>query len=165
MGIVTQDTILFHDTVKRNIAYGSDEATLEKIEQAADIANASEFINGLPEKYDTVIGERGTRLSGGERQRVCIARAILRNPDILIFDEATSSLDNESEAKVQRAIDNLIKNRTTIVIAHRLSTIKHADKIIVLESGKIKEAGTHDELIEKGSLYKKLYDLQFRDRP
>jgi subfamily B ATP-binding cassette protein MsbA len=164
MGIVTQDTILFHDTVKKNIAYGNSKATQEAVEQAAAVANASEFIQALPEKYETIIGERGTRLSGGERQRLCIARAILRDPDILIFDEATSSLDNESEAKVQRAIDNLIRNRTAVVIAHRLSTIKHADRIFVVDEGEIKETGTHDELIEEGGIYKKLYDLQFRDK-
>jgi subfamily B ATP-binding cassette protein MsbA len=164
MGIVTQDTILFHDTVGRNIAYGNDAASAEEIRRAAEVANAADFIDSMPLKYDTVIGERGTRLSGGERQRVCIARAILRNPEILIFDEATSALDNESEAKVQKAIDNLIKDRTAVVIAHRLSTIKHADKIVVLDGGRIREMGSHDELIAKQGIYKRLYDMQFRDR-
>jgi len=164
MGIVTQETILFHDTIRRNIAYGSEEAPLEAVRKAAEVANATEFIEAMAARYDTMLGERGARISGGERQRICIARAILRNPEILIFDEATSSLDNESEAKVQKAIDNLIKDRTAIVIAHRLSTIKHANKIIVIDQGELREAGTHEELMKAGGIYKRLYDLQFRDK-
>ncbi len=163
MGIVTQETILFHDTVRNNIAYGLEGISDEKIRKAAEIANASEFIEELPEKYNTIIGDRGTRLSGGQRQRLSIARAILRNPAILIFDEATSALDNESEAKVQNAIDHLIENRTAVVVAHRLSTIKRANKIIVIDEGIIKEHGTHEELIQHGGVYKRLYDLQFRE--
>jgi subfamily B ATP-binding cassette protein MsbA len=163
MGIVTQETILFHDTVRNNIAYGFENADAATVKKAADVANATEFIENLPEKTGTVIGDRGARLSGGQRQRLCIARAILRNPEILIFDEATSALDNESEAKVQDAIDHLIENRTAVVIAHRLSTIKRASKIIVVAEGEIKEAGTHDELMRTSGIYKRLYDLQFRD--
>lgn len=165
MGVVTQETILFHDTIRRNISYGDEKATLEQVKKAAEVANAAEFIEAMAAKYDTMLGERGARISGGERQRICIARAILRNPDILVFDEATSSLDNESEAKVQAAIDNLIKDRTAIVIAHRLSTIKRANKIIVIDQGEIAEAGTHEELMKLGGTYKRLYNLQFRDKP
>ena len=165
MGVVTQETILFHDTLRRNIAYGNESAALDDIIKASQVANAAEFIDRLPLKYDTLIGERGARLSGGERQRVCIARAILRNPDILIFDEATSALDNESEAKVQEAIDHLIQHRTAVVIAHRLSTIKRANKIVVIDQGAILEMGTHEELMQLDGLYKRLYNLQFRDKP
>src|SRR3989339_34410 len=164
MGVVTQETILFHDTVRNNIAYGSPAASLDDLRKAAAVANALDFIEELPNKWDTIIGERGTLLSGGQRQRLCIARAVLRNPDILIFDEATSALDNESEAKVQEAIDNLIKNRTAIVIAHRLSTIRRADNIVVVDNGSIAETGTHDDLMKNDGIYKRLYNLQFRDR-
>ncbi len=163
MGIVTQETILFNDTVRNNIAYGDPEASFERVVAAARIANAHEFIMELPQDYETVIGERGVKLSGGQKQRIAIARAILKDPKILIFDEATSSLDSESELLVQEALDRLMKDHTTLVIAHRLSTIRKADKIIVIDRGRIVEAGKHDELMERSGLYRKLYDLQFRE--
>lgn len=163
LGIVTQETILFHDSVRNNIAYGLGSVSLNEIEKAATVANAMEFIGSLPQGFDTIIGDRGTKLSGGQRQRLCIARAVLRNPEILIFDEATSALDNESEAKVQVAIDNLIKNRTAIVIAHRLSTIKRASKIAVVDKGQLIEMGSHSELIALGGAYARLYNMQFHD--
>jgi len=162
MGIVTQETILFHDTVGNNIAYGLDEIPLEKIEKAAKAANAHDFILKLPNGYDTVIGERGVMLSGGQRQRLAIARALLKNPPILILDEATSALDTESELLVQEAIERLMSNRTVFVIAHRLSTIQNADQIIVLENGKIAQQGKHQELLNQEGPYKKLYNMQFR---
>ena len=163
MGIVTQETILFNDTVANNIAYGLSNVPMERIIAAAKVANAHEFISGLVDGYETNIGDRGVKLSGGERQRISIARAILKNPPILILDEATSALDTESEILVQQAIDRLMIGRTSIVIAHRLSTIQHATKILVLEEGVLKEVGKHKELLAKPrSLYKKLYDMQFR---
>ncbi|OGC09151.1 ABC transporter ATP-binding protein [candidate division WOR-1 bacterium RIFOXYC2_FULL_37_10] len=162
MGIVPQETILFSGTIKDNISYAKTDATNEEIFEVAQMANAHDFIKAFPEGYETLVGERGVRLSGGEKQRVAIARALLRNPKILIFDEATSSLDTESERLVQEAIDLLMKNRTTIVIAHRLSTVQHADKIIVLDQGKIIESGKHEELLAKDGLYKKLYEMQFK---
>jgi subfamily B ATP-binding cassette protein MsbA len=161
MGIVGQETILFHDTLFNNIAYGKRDATLAQVEEAARAANAHQFISQMPEGYQTVIGERGIRLSGGERQRISIARAILKNPPILIFDEATSALDAQSEALVQQAIDRLMSNRTAIVIAHRLSTVQRADRIVVLEGGRIVESGRHQELLDRQGLYWKLYNLQF----
>jgi len=162
IGLVTQDTILFNDTVTANIAYGkSGEVIEESIISAAKIANAHNFITKLPEGYDTVIGEKGFRLSGGEKQRLAIARAVYKNPPILILDEATSQLDTESEKLVQEALDRLMKGRTVFIIAHRLSTVKNADKIIVLEKGKVTEKGSHEELVEKKGLYKRLYDMQF----
>jgi len=160
-GIVTQEVILFNDTVMSNIAYGKPEADREDIINASKAAYAHDFIMEFPDGYDTVIGERGVRLSGGQRQRLSIARAILKNPLILILDEATSSLDTASEIMVQRALENLMKNRTTFVIAHRLSTIKRADRIIVLDKGTIMESGSHEELYLRQGLYKKLYELQF----
>jgi len=160
IGIVTQETILFNDTIKANIAYGRMEASSQEIEQAAKQAHAHDFITRLPLGYDTVIGDRGTKLSGGERQRIAIARALLKNPTILILDEATSQLDSESERLVQEALDTLMKGRTVFVIAHRLSTVKNAHKIIVIDSGRISEQGTHSELISKSGLYKKLYIMQ-----
>ncbi|MBL8026123.1 MAG: ABC transporter ATP-binding protein [Fibrobacteres bacterium] len=162
MGIVTQETILFHDTVRNNIAYGLDNVKEEDLVKASEAANAMEFIKDLPNGFETVIGDRGTKLSGGQRQRLCIARAVLRNPDILIFDEATSALDNESEAKVQTAIDHLIEKRTAVVIAHRLSTIKRATRILVIDDGVITESGSHEELMAKRGTYSRLYELQFR---
>lgn len=162
MGIVSQEGILFNDSVFRNIAYGDTRIPMDAVVEAAKIANAHEFISQLPEGYYTHLGERGTRLSGGQRQRIAIARAILKNPDILILDEATSALDTESEKWVQEALDALMKNRTSLIIAHRLSTILKADKILVMEDGEIRESGTHDELMEINGLYRKLYDIQFR---
>lgn len=162
-GIVTQETILFDDTISNNIAYGKLDAEFEDIVEAAKAANAHEFICQLAEGYDTVIGERGMKLSGGQRQRIAIARAILKNPQILIFDEATSSLDSESEFLVQEAIARLMKNRTTFVIAHRLSTIRNCDRILVIDRGSIIEQGTHEGLLAQNGLYRRLYDMQFRD--
>ncbi len=161
LGIVTQETILFHDTVRANIAYGNDAATQEEVEAAARAANAHHFILEMPAGYDTVLGERGVRLSGGQRQRIAIARALLRNPPILILDEATSALDTESERLVQQAIDELLHDRTVFVIAHRLSTVRQADQILVLEAGRIVQRGTHDELLAEGGLYRRLYEMQF----
>jgi subfamily B ATP-binding cassette protein MsbA len=162
MGIVTQETFLFNDSVKANIAYGLDFVSDDIIKNAAIAANANEFIKELPEGYDTIIGERGVKLSGGQRQRIAIARAIVKNPPILILDEATSALDTESEKNVQDAIEKLMHNRTVIVIAHRLSTVYNADKIIVLDKGLIVDMGTHKELINKDGLYKQLHNLQFK---
>lgn len=161
IGMVTQETILFNDTVKTNIKYGSLEASESEIIKAAQIANAHQFITNLPLGYETVVGDRGFKLSGGEKQRLAIARTILKNPSILILDEATSQLDTQSEILIQQALDQLIQNRTVIAIAHRLSTIMRADKIVVLDKGKIIEVGKHKDLIENGGLYKKLYELQF----
>ena len=162
IGIVTQDTVLFNDTISTNIAYGRKDIDLQDIVNAAKTANAHDFIMKMPLQYDTVIGEKGFKLSGGEKQRIAIARAIFKNPPILIFDEATSQLDSESEKLVQQAIDRLMKGRTVFVVAHRLSTIKHADKIIVMENGKIVDMGRHEELIGRKGLYNKLYNMQFR---
>ncbi len=160
MGVVNQESILFNDTVFNNIAFGMNEVSREAVIHAAKIANAHDFIMEMPEQYDTNIGDRGSKLSGGQRQRLSIARAVLKNPPILILDEATSALDTESERLVQDALNALMKNRTSIVIAHRLSTILSADEIIVLQKGEIVERGTHTELLAKGSYYKKLYELQ-----
>ena len=160
MGVVTQETVLFHDTVRSNIAYALPDSTQEAVERAARAANAHEFISQMPDGYDTILGERGTRLSGGQRQRIAIARAILRDPPILIFDEATSALDSESERLVQEAIEHLLEGRTVFVIAHRLSTIMNADQILTMEDGRIVQRGTHEELLAEGGLYRKLYRLQ-----
>lgn len=159
MGVVTQESILFNDTIANNIAFGINAST-EEIEQAAKAANAHEFILGTEEGYSTEIGDRGIKLSGGQRQRITIARAILKNPPILLLDEATSALDSESEHLVQEALNNLMKNRTSIIIAHRLSTIQSSDLIVVLKEGQVEEQGTHEELIEKDGLYKKLNEMQ-----
>jgi len=161
MGIVTQEVILFNDTIRKNIAYGQSDVTEEAIQKAAEAANALEFIKQTPDGFDTLIGERGVNLSGGQKQRLAIARALLKNPPILILDEATSALDTESEKMVQKAIEVLMKDRTALVIAHRLSTVQNADKIVVLDKGKILEVGSHNELYEKGGLYRRLYDIQF----
>jgi subfamily B ATP-binding cassette protein MsbA len=163
IALVTQETVLFNDTVRHNIAYGKPEATQAEIEEAASIALAHDFIREMPEGYDTIVGERGIFLSGGQRQRLAIARAILVNAPVLILDEATSALDAESERLVQRAIANLVRDRTTIVIAHRLSTVRRADVIVVMEAGRIIETGTHTELLARGGQYRKLYELQFAD--
>ena len=160
MGNVNQDPILFNDTIYNNIAFGVENATREQVEAAAKIANAHEFIMEKEEGYETNIGDRGVKLSGGQRQRISIARAILKNPPILILDEATASLDTESERIVQDALDHLMSSRTTIAIAHRLSTVKGADEIIVMDEGRIVERGTHNELIAKDGYYRKLYDMQ-----
>ena len=165
IGIVTQETILFNDTVANNIAYGQPEAAREAIVEAAHRAHAHDFIEQMPQGYETVIGERGLRLSGGQCQRLAIARALLRNPPILILDEATSALDTESERQVQAALDELMAGRTVFAIAHRLSTIMHANLILVLDKGVIAERGTHQELLARNGLYKYLYDLQFREVP
>jgi subfamily B ATP-binding cassette protein MsbA len=161
MGIVTQEVILFNDTIRNNIAYGQPNVSEEAIRQAADAANATTFIEETTDGFDTLIGERGVNLSGGQKQRLAIARALLKNPSILILDEATSALDTESEKMVQRAIEVLMKDRTALVIAHRLSTVQNADKIIVLEKGEIIEVGSHTDLYNKGGLYRRLYDIQF----
>jgi subfamily B ATP-binding cassette protein MsbA len=161
LGIVTQETIVFHDTVRNNIAYGSTGADTRAIQAAAEAANAHGFILGLPHGYDTLIGDRGVKLSGGERQRLAIARALLKNPPILLLDEATSALDTESERLVQQALERLMRDRTVLVIAHRLSTVQHADRIVVLEQGRVAASGTHRELLGQDGLYRRLYDLQF----
>src|SRR5262249_23470068 len=161
LGIVTQETILFHDTVRNNIAYGLSGASEEAVQAAARAAHAHEFIRRLPQSYDTVIGERGTKLSGGERQRLAIARALLKNPPLLLLDEATSALDAESERLVQDALERLMRDRTVLVIAHRLSTVQHAHRIVVLESGRVVASGAHAELIEQEGAYRRLYNLQF----
>jgi subfamily B ATP-binding cassette protein MsbA len=163
IGIVSQETLLFDDTVRNNIAYGQDEATDEAVIQAAQAAYAHEFIMRLPNGYDTLIGENGVKLSGGERQRLAIARALLRNPPILILDEATSSLDTESERMVQMALANLMTGRTTFVIAHRLSTVQRADRIAVLADGRLVDIGRHEDLLARAGVYQRLYQMQFQD--
>lgn len=163
IALVTQETILFNDTIRYNISYGRPEASNEEIKEAARVAFAHDFIEELPNGYETLVGERGIFLSGGQRQRIAIARAVLINAPVLILDEATSALDAESERLVQKALANLMQNKTSIVIAHRLSTVRRADKIVVMERGRIIETGTHEELLEKGGTYKKLYELQFAE--
>ena len=164
IGIVPQETLLFGGTIRENILYGRLNASTDDIIEAAKAANAHDFITGLPDQYETIVGERGIRLSGGQRQRVAIARAILKDPRILLLDEATSSLDNESEHLVQEALARLMQGRTTVIIAHRLSTIRIAHRIAVLDKGHIIELGTHDELMAVAGLYAKLYDMQFRSQ-
>jgi subfamily B ATP-binding cassette protein MsbA len=161
LSIVTQDSILFNESIRENIAHGRDDYSDERIRAAARAAHAEEFIAPLPEGYETSIGESGSSLSGGQRQRLAIARAIVKDPAILILDEATSSLDSESEQAIQKAMDEFVVGRTTLVIAHRLSTIQRADRIVVLENGRVAEMGTHRELIEKGGIYRRLYEIQF----
>ena len=158
--MVSQDIILFDDTVRANVAYANMGATEEQIKKACDFAAASEFIEELPQKFETIIGENGIKLSGGQKQRISIARAVLKNSPIILLDEATSSLDAESEEKVQNAVINLTKNKTTLVIAHRLSTIIRADKIFVLNQGAITDIGTHKELLKNSMIYKNLYSKQ-----
>ena len=161
LGIVGQEVILFNDSVKNNIQYGLNNVNKDQIASAANMANAIDFIEDMPLGFETVIGEKGVKLSGGQKQRIAIARAILKNPPILILDEATSSLDTESEQLVQQAIEQLMKDRTVLVIAHRLSTVRNADKIIVMEKGRIIEKGKHSELYQKDGAYRRLYELQF----
>lgn len=161
MGIVTQEVILFNDSIRNNISYAQGDKSDDLVKEAARAANALDFIENTPNGFETVVGERGVKLSGGQKQRIAIARALLKNPSILILDEATSALDTESEKKVQTAIESLMKDRTALVIAHRLSTVQKADKIIVIENGKVAETGSHETLFEKNGIYRRLYDLQF----
>ena len=161
MGIVTQEVILFNDSIRNNISYAQGEKSDDLVKEAAKAANALDFIENTPNGFETVVGERGVKLSGGQKQRIAIARALLKNPSILILDEATSALDTESEKKVQTAIESLMKDRTALIIAHRLSTVQKADKIIVIENGKVAEIGSHESLFKKNGIYKRLYDLQF----
>jgi subfamily B ATP-binding cassette protein MsbA len=165
IGVVPQETTLFGGPIRENIAYGKLGATEDEIEAVARAAHAHEFIVEFPDGYETVVGERGVKLSGGQRQRIAIARALLKDPAILILDEATSSLDSESERLVQDALETLMQGRTTFVIAHRLSTVRRADRIVVLDEGRIVEEGSHQELLSNGGLYKRLHDIQFRDYP
>jgi ATP-binding cassette subfamily B protein len=162
VGVVTQETYLFHDTIAANLRYAREDASAEQLQQAAEAANIAEFINSLPDRFETVVGERGYRLSGGERQRMAIARVILKDPAILILDEATSHLDSRSEALIQDALEKLMVGRTSVVIAHRLSTILAADQILVLDQGRLVEKGTHSELMTGSGLYRELFDTQFR---
>ena len=164
MALVDQETFLFNDTIINNIRYSRPDASDDEVRDAARLAYADDFIMEMPENYESVIGDRGVRLSGGQRQRICIARAILRNAPLLLLDEATSALDNESEAMVQKALINLMKDRTTFIIAHRFSTIVHADRILVLDHGKIVEEGTHQDLLENDGYYRRLFEAQFEDR-
>ena len=165
LGVVSQETVIFHDSVRANIAYGMPDCSPAEVERAARAAYAHEFVSTLPKGYDTVVGERGTQLSGGQRQRLAIARALLRDPPILILDEATSALDTEAERLVQAAIERLLAGRTVFVIAHRLSTVQRADQIVVLDRGRIVERGDHAGLLARGGLYRRLHDLQFADLP
>jgi ATP-binding cassette subfamily B protein len=164
IGVVTQETYLFHDTIAANLRYARPDASLEALEAACRAANIHEFIASLPDGYSTMVGERGYRLSGGEKQRIAIARVILKDPAILVLDEATSHLDTRSEALIQDALEHLMANRTSLVIAHRLSTVQAADQILVIDEGRLVEAGTHDELLDLRGLYSTLYETQFRDR-
>jgi ATP-binding cassette subfamily B protein len=159
-GLVSQDVFLFHGTVAENIRYGTFDATDKEIVQAAQLAEAHEFVIDLPEGYDTIVGERGQKLSGGQRQRISIARAILKNPPVLILDEATSAVDNETEAAIQRSLFRISKDRTTIIIAHRLSTVRYADRIFVLDRGELVEEGTHEELVYFDGIYNQLWRVQ-----
>lgn len=160
-GIVSQEAILFNDTIANNIAFGATQANQSAIEEAAKAAHAHNFILELPQGYETMVGDRGTKLSGGQRQRISIARALINRPEILIFDEATSALDSESEFLVQQAINTILENRTAIIVAHRLSTIRDADVIYVFDNGQVAESGSHDELIALNGIYKRLFTIQF----
>ena len=160
IGLVSQDVFLFHGTVRENISYGSPDATSRQIQEAAKIAEAEQFITELPQGYDTIVGERGQKLSGGQKQRIAIARAVLKDPPILVLDEATSAVDNETEAAIARSLERITQNRTTIAIAHRLSTIRHSDCIYVMEYGQLIEQGTHEELLGKNGLYAGLWQVQ-----
>jgi ATP-binding cassette subfamily B protein len=162
---VSQEVFLFHGTVADNIAYGSFAASRVAIARAAALAEAAGFIEALPDGYDTLVGERGQRLSGGQRQRIALARAILKDPPVLILDEATAAVDNETEAAIQRSLDRLTADRTTLVIAHRLSTVRHADRIVVLEQGRLVESGRHDDLMARGGAYASLWRVQVGLRP
>jgi len=164
IGIVPGDTFLFSASVRENIAYGRPDATLDEVQAAAEMAQAAEFIDTLPHGYDTIVGERGLGLSGGQRQRVALARALLCNPRILILDDATASVDLETEFKIQRTLEKVMEGRTTFIIAHRISSLRRADQILVLDGGAIVERGTHEELLSAGGLYREIYDMQFRDR-
>ncbi|MEM7593407.1 MAG: ABC transporter ATP-binding protein, partial [Cyanobacteria bacterium P01_A01_bin.83] len=165
IGLVSQDVFLFHGTVRDNISYGSPDATIMQIQKAAKIAEASQFIEELPQGYDTIVGERGQKLSGGQKQRIAIARAVLKDPPILVLDEATSAVDNETEAAIARSLEKITQNRTTIAIAHRLSTIRHADRIYVMDYGQLIEQGTHEELLAKDGVYAGLWQVQTGSRP
>jgi len=165
IGVVPQEPALFGGTVRENIAYARPDAPESEIEAAAKAAHAAEFVERLPARYDTIVGERGVKLSGGQRQRIAIARAILKDPAVLILDEATSSLDTESERLVEDALGRLLVGRTTLIIAHRLSTVRRADRLVVLDHGRIVEEGTHADLLAEGGLYARLYQQQFRDDP
>ena len=165
IGLVSQDTFLFHDTILKNIQFGRLDATKEEIQAAAKAANAHDFIMAQPKGYETLVGDKGCLLSGGQQQRLAIARALLKNAPILLLDEATSALDSESEQQIQLALERLAQGRTVIAIAHRLSTILSADQIVVMEKGRIKEIGTHAELLENSGYYRRLYDLQFNRNP
>ncbi|MEO1802014.1 MAG: ATP-binding cassette domain-containing protein, partial [Cyanobacteria bacterium J06629_2] len=160
IGLVSQDVFLFHGSVRENIAYGSPDATISQIKEAAQIAEAAKFISELPQGYDTIVGERGQKLSGGQKQRIAIARAILKDPPILVLDEATSAVDNETEAAIARSLEKITQNRTTIAIAHRLSTIRHSDCIYVMDYGQLVEQGTHEELLARGGIYAGLWQVQ-----
>ena len=164
IGLVKQDTFIIDGTVRENVAYGKPATPIHEIIEAAKVAEVHNFIDSLPDGYDTLVGERGQKLSGGQRQRISIARAVLKNPPILVLDEATSSVDNETEAAIQRSLEKIIIGRTTIIIAHRLSTIRNADRIFVLENGKISEQGTHNELVEENRLYASLWRVQTGER-
>jgi len=165
IGLVSQEAFLFDGSVAENIAYGSFGAPRQAIERAAALAEAAAFIEELPDGYDTIVGERGQRLSGGQRQRIALARAILRDPPVLILDEATAAMDNETEAAIQRSLDRFTAGRTTLVIAHRLSTVRHADRIVVIERGRIVESGRHEHLLERGGAYASLWRVQAGLRP
>jgi ATP-binding cassette subfamily B protein len=165
IGLVSQDVFLFHGSVRENIAYGTFDASLESIIEAARVAEAHEFIESLPQGYDTIVGERGQKLSGGQRQRVSIARAVLKDPPVLVLDEATSSVDNETEAAIQRSLERISVGRTTLIIAHRLSTIRHADRIYVMDGGEVREIGTHEDLVSQGGIYASLWAVQTGEHP